>query len=123
MNNSNDDFNIYISSDVTSSIDQTNMSSITISGDANSPVYTISLNDTIDLSGVSVSTLNSIDTNSYNNWIFSATVPFEDGFPEWTDFQEMCKEYPGLEKTFEHMKVFYKMCKDDWEAKKRGDND
>lgn len=121
MNNSNDDFNIYISSDATANSD---MSSITITGDTTSPVYTVSLNDTIiDLSGISISTLNTNDIGNYNTWVFSETVPFEDGFPEWTDFQEMCQEYPGLEKTFEHMKVFYKMCKDDWEAKKRGDND
>ncbi len=47
--------------------------------------------------------------------------PFVNGFPEWEDFQEMCKEYPGLEKVYEHMKAYYNMCKDDWESKKKGD--
>jgi len=55
------------------------------------------------------------------NWSMIETIPFENGFPEWQDFQEMCKEYPGLEKTLEHLKSFYKLCKDDWETKKRGD--
>lgn len=47
--------------------------------------------------------------------------PFVNAFPEWEDFQEMCKEYPGLEKVYEHMKAYYNMCKDDWESKKKGD--
>lgn len=53
--------------------------------------------------------------------LWKPPVPFEDSFPEWHDFQEMCKEYPGLEKVYEHMKAYYNMCKDDWEAKKKGD--
>jgi hypothetical protein len=56
-------------------------------------------------------------------WSLAETVPFENGFPAWEDFQEMCKEYPGLEKTFEHLKVFYNLCKSEWEAKKRGDGE
>jgi hypothetical protein len=47
--------------------------------------------------------------------------PFVNSFPAWEDFQEMCKEYPGLEKVYEHMKAYYNMCKDDWESKKKGD--
>lgn len=72
-------------------------------------------------SGVSTLTLPTIDTISLDNissWTFEETVPFETGFPTWADFQEMCKEYPGLDQAFEKMKVFYKMCKDDWESKK-----
>jgi hypothetical protein len=100
-------------------------STVIISGGIDTSNYTITLgNDTIDLSGLTnVSTVNSIDIGTLDSYIFNTTVPFEDGFPEWHDFEEMRKEYPGLEKTFEHLKVFYKMCKDDWEAKKRGDND
>jgi len=47
--------------------------------------------------------------------------PFVDSFPEWEEFNSMCKEYPGLEKVYEHMKAYYNMCKDDWEAKKKAD--
>ena len=47
--------------------------------------------------------------------------PFVDSFPEWGEFNEMCKEYPGLEKVYEHMKAYYNMCKDDWETKKKDD--
>ena len=61
-------------------------------------------------------TIDSITGSSFN-WKIN---PFENGFPDWYDFQEMCKEYPGLEKTFEHLKVFYKLCHDEWQAKKKG---
>jgi hypothetical protein len=71
-----------------------------------------------DSSSVDTITLGNIDISQ---WDFAETVPFENGFPAWEDFQEMCKEYPGLEKTFEHLKVFYNLCKSEWEAKKRGD--
>lgn len=63
-------------------------------------------------------TLGNID---FSNWSIEETIPFENGFPAWKDFQEMCKEYPGLYKTFEHLKVFYNLCRSEWEAKKRGD--
>lgn len=49
--------------------------------------------------------------------------PFEDSFPEWNDFQKMCDEYPGLKIAYDHVKVLYKLTIDDWEAKKRGNND
>jgi len=83
---------------------------------------------TIDLSNYTTSpyydsTIGNITLGSGDsfNWSMIETIPFENGFPEWQDFQEMCKEYPGLEKTLEHLKSFYKLCKDDWETKKRGD--
>lgn len=81
----------------------------TITGGASGPVGTITISD---------------GTNSINSpsWEWIETVPFETGFPEWADFQAMCKEYPGLEKTFEHLKAFYKLCKDEWESKKKGEN-
>lgn len=71
-------------------------------------VHTVTIND-IGLS------------NDVFSWSGMETIPFETGFPNWEDFRAMCEEYPGLEKTFEHFKVFYKLCKDEWEAKKRGD--
>ena len=47
--------------------------------------------------------------------------PFVNTFPDWNDFHNMCKEYPGLEKVYEHLKAYYNMCKDDWETKKRNE--
>lgn len=94
-----------------------NSSSITspITINLNNYTYTTSTSiDSIDLNNITL-------TDTIGNWSFVDTVPFENGFPEWSDFQEMCKEYPGLEKSFEHLKVFYNLCKSEWEAKKRGD--
>ena len=56
-------------------------------------------------------------TDNYFTW--KTPIPFEDGFPEWDDFQKMCKEYPGLEQTYEKLKTFYVLCKDEWETTKR----
>ena len=126
MNNSND---VFITSGVTISgqydsypdnltitlptpLDTINIDSMCISSGG---TYTISNN-------LTSATIGTVDiTGSSFNWITG--TPFEDSFPDWDDFQAMCREYPGLEKTFEHLKAFYKLCKDDWEAKKKGEND
>jgi hypothetical protein len=82
------------------------------------PTYVI--NDTINVSGLTDTiTIGNIDSSTFN-WTFT-TAPFENGFPDWDDFQSMCKEYPGLQITFEKMKEFYNLCRSDWEGKKRGE--
>lgn len=70
-------------------------------------------------SAINSITLGNLDVNTFN-WNFTA-IPFKDGFPDWDDFQSMCKEYPGLQITFEKMKEFYNLCKSDWEDKKKGE--
>jgi len=125
MSNLNNENNITIgnieSYDTVSITGDTIVLNISNCGAAQS-VYTMS--DTINVSGISVSTLDNltignISTDSFN-WAFT-TTPFEDGFPEWADFKDMCKEYPGLQITFEKMKEFYNLCKSDWEGKKRSE--
>lgn len=109
---------------------------VSITGSITTPIDTITVDlsnltignvtmDTMDYGAVGSTITISDGTNSYigSTWDWVETVPFETGFPNWNDFREMCKEYPGLEKTLEHMKVFYKLCKDEWEANKRGEND
>lgn len=76
-------------------------------------------NITISNGGTSSSTMGS--TVGFN-WSMIDTVPFDNGFPDWDDFQHMCEEYPALKIAYEHMKVFYKLSQDDWEAKKRGED-
>lgn len=97
---------------------------------SSSNAVTINLNNysmsaspyTYSSGAVETITLGNIDINAYDGWnITKEITPFENGFPAWNDFEDMCKEYPGLEKTFEHFKVFYNLCKSEWEAKKRGD--
>lgn len=89
-----------------------NMSSISSGSYLTSDTITIS---TIDLGQDTLDTSILIDS-------FYKNIPFENNFPDWHDFREMCKEYPALEKAFEHLKEFYVLCKDDWEVKKNGDD-
>jgi hypothetical protein len=77
--------------------------------------------NTFTTTGLSASQISALNGTSSFDWKIKENVPFEDGFPAWDDFRKMCDEYPGLEKTFEHLKVFYRLCKDEWETKKRND--
>lgn len=90
------------------------LSSITNVAAAQPSIYTI------DMSNSSVTLTNTNDVPfGHPSGLWKPPVPFTDGFPEWNDFQDMCKEYPGLEKAYEHLKSYYNMCKDDWESKKK----
>lgn len=115
--NSNDVIIIGTGSDSTATFSSGSSDSITI--DLSN--YTYNYDTMTSVSGSTITLDNITITDTISNWSFIDTVPFENGFPEWRDFQEMCKEYPGLEKTFEHMKSYYNMCKDDWESKKKDD--
>lgn len=89
-----------------------NGDTITLDFGDHNPAQTITLP-----SGGIDSTLN-IDSSIFSDvWITS--VPFENSFPEWDDFQNMCKEYPGLEQAYEKLKTFYGLCKDEWDHKKK----
>jgi len=113
-----------------------NNSCITIPSSYSDDVYTITLppesfsnisTDTITITGTSGTSFGGAGTGTSwssfnipeNSFTWDETVPFENGFPEWNEFQEMCKAYPGLQKTYEHLKCFYKMCNDDWQSKKK----
>ena len=94
-------------------------------------VYSIS-NDTITISDGTVS----INTNSadwlnnsgiiqtgdinldWNNIVFEKTI-FQDCMPNLADVEQMCKEYPALEKAFENFKTIYKMVEQDYKGKKK----
>lgn len=75
---------------------------------------------TIDTSQFSNLNYGCINEITLNSWITSYS-PFEDSFPDWHDFKSMCEEYPGLEKAFSNLKLFYDQVKDDWESKKKGE--
>jgi hypothetical protein len=121
----NDSDNIYISSPITITSTPTYISSGVSSSGLDT--FSITIDNTMNSGyGVIAQDLGTITiTDNYSSindvaWNWVNPVPFETGFPEWNDFQEMCKEYPGLEKTFEHLKVFYKLCHDEWQVKKKG---
>jgi len=115
-----------------------NNSTVTITGNLTTDGYfsgdTITISDvslnnmssTINYSNVSTVSITgggsglTLDSD-FNSWYIDEVTPFENGFPAWGDFQDMCREYPGLEKAFDNLRDFYKMCRDDWESKKRGE--
>lgn len=90
-----------------------------ISGDT----ITLDLGDlspgqTLTIPSGSIDSTLTIDSSFFSNtWI--TTIPFENGFPEWEDFQKMCEEYPGMAQAYEKLKTFYDLCKDEWEHKKK----
>ena len=94
---------------------------VTITGTSDTSsggTYTITLDPSV-LSGSSGAVL--ISNGGTSSWAWeNPSDPFENGFPDWQDFKDMCDEYPALKTAYEHMKVFYKMSVDDWESKKKG---
>jgi len=104
--------------------------------------YSITLNsDTIDLSSItsantitldtsvfsgsyaissgSISTITLSDTISTDDtWSFNLPVAWVDSFPDYSEVEKMCKEYPALQIAFEKFKQTYAMIEDDWESKK-----
>lgn len=45
-------------------------------------------------------------------------VEFEDYYPAITKVQDMCKEYPALEKAWEQFKLTYRLTVSDYDAQK-----
>ena len=84
------------------------------------------------------STNSMINTYNGNNWtsivndtgtinldasVFPIPVEWEHQFPAFHKVEEMCKEYPALEKAYENFKMIYKMVEQDWVGKNKDDND
>jgi hypothetical protein len=59
--------------------------------------------------GIGASTWSTTDWNSASSY----GTPFVDKFPDWNAFKQLCSEYPGLEKAYENLKTFYKICYED----------
>lgn len=64
--------------------------------------------DTIDLDNITI-TLND-------------PVEFEDHMPSVAKVEDMCREYPTLEKAYENFKTIYKMVHQDWVGRQREKN-
>lgn len=110
------------------------------------PVYSITLDDTIDLSGIITQDISTISdtititgsgmpsmnsvvigsptassvsvTGSSDFTLSWGTEEWVDGFPDWDRIQSMCKEYPGLQIAFDKFKTTYKLVKDDYDTPK-----
>ena len=85
--------------------------SITTSETITVDLGNISAAQTVTLTSSGLDTI-TLDGTSFTNIWHYVDVPFESSFPEWNDFQKMCKEYPGLEQAYEKLKIFYNLCKD-----------
>ncbi len=66
----------------------------------------ISINDTIDLSNITLD-----------------RVVFEDSMPDPEEIKRMCEEYPALDKAYENFKTIYKMVHQDWRGKQDAKQD
>lgn len=58
-------------------------------------------------------TTDAIDLNS----IIITPVEFEDIMPTVAKVEDMCKDYPALEKAYENFKTIYKMVHQDWQGR------
>lgn len=80
-----------------STIDPALLSSINVS--VTSPTYTVAIGDTITFPGFDIK-------------------EFEDTLPSIEKVEQMCEEYPALEKAYENFKLIYKLVHDDWISQK-----
>ena len=105
---------------------QNSDNTITITATDNSD-YTFDINnitvDTIDISNITTSTIDTI-TLEDTHWADSITweqVEFEDSMPTIAKVEDMCNDYPALDKAYENFKTIYKMVHQDWKGKQKDD--
>ena len=91
--------------------------------------------DITDMSTITIDSLStitidsSISTHSYgDDWIsindinldsITTTQPveFEDCMPDVAKVEDMCRDYPALEKAYENFKTIYKLVHQDWQGR------
>lgn len=85
--------------------------------------YTDGITITLDTTfNYNYDTINTSYWSDANNAVFSidgitldsSYVEFEDTMPEVAKIEDMCKEYPALEKAYENFKTMYKLVHQDW---------
>jgi hypothetical protein len=80
---------------------------------------------TIDVSSIDLgSSLIYSDIN--NDWLTISSSSFnpkewEDKLPDLLKVEEMCKDYPALEKAYENFKTVYKMVEQDWIGRQKSE--
>jgi hypothetical protein len=81
--------------------------------------------DTIDISSITSSTVSTITLDD-THWADSITweqTEFEDTMPSVAKVEDMCKDYPALDKAYENFKTIYKMVHQDWKGKNDKDEE
>ena len=111
MTQSKDDTITIDLSDYTMDTDSSFISSSTLDG-----ITTISSisTDTIDID----STIDNItiDTEHWSDSIIWEQTEFEDTMPSVAKVEDMCKDYPALDKAYENFKTIYAMVHQDWKG-------
>lgn len=81
--------------------------------------------DTIDIGSITSSTVSTITLDD-THWADSITweqTEFEDTMPSIAKVEDMCKDYPALDKAYENFKTIYKMVHQDWKGKNDKDEE
>lgn len=71
---------------------------------------------TTDSSWLSIGDLTA-DTIDLSNIDINDLVEFEDSMPSVAKIEDMCNDYPALEKAYENFKTIYKMVHQDWKGR------
>ena len=78
--------------------------------------------DTINISSIIDSTISTtatitLDDTHWADDIKWEPIEFEDQMPTVAKVEDMCNDYPALEKAYENFKMIYKMVHQDWKGK------
>ena len=122
MTQSSDDDTITISIGDYTFSDSNDLSTITTSDTTlgyDLSEYTV---DTIDISSITTSTVDSnltitLDDTHWADEITWEKTEFEDKMPSVAKVEDMCKDYPALEQAYEKFKTIYAMVHQDWKGK------
>lgn len=63
-----------------------------------------------------------ITISNHNQYELDFGEEWRTHFPDFHTVENMCKEYPALEKALENFKTIYKMVKDDYDNKTKDKN-
>lgn len=61
------------------------------------------------------------DTIDLNNITIVEPIEFEDTMPSVAKVEDMCNDYPALEKAYDNFKTIYKMVHQDWVGRQKQD--
>jgi len=82
---------------------------------------TISSIDTSNIDTITIDTAStiSLDTTHWADGITWQQTEFEDTMPNLSKVENMCKEYPALDKAYENFRTVYAMVHQDWIGKSK----
>ena len=119
---------ITLEDDITINLDSissnTGTYSITATSDSDFDINNITV-DTVNINNITTSPVSTI-TLEYTHWadnIIWEQVEFEDSMPSVAKVEDMCKDYPALDKAYENFKTIYKMVHQDWKGKNDKDEE